>query len=83
VNRRAVLRIAGDLFFNVVLAVISELVVQVTGWSRLPVLLVVFAVGHAGRAVYAAVRRRFGVHTNPEEQDGGGRRSQGRASVRG
>lgn len=35
-----------DLAFNLALALVSELIVQVTDWSRLPVLMVVFAVGH-------------------------------------
>ena len=44
-----------DLLFNLALALVAELVVQVTGWSRLPVLLVVFAAGHL---VHALTRGR-------------------------
>lgn len=38
-----------DLLFYVGLALVSELVVQVSGWSRLPVLFAVFVVGHLVR----------------------------------
>jgi hypothetical protein len=48
-------RWTADLAFNLALALVSELVVQVTGWSRLPVLIVVFAVGH----VLAALTRSW------------------------
>ncbi|MET0433234.1 MAG: hypothetical protein ABW025_03625 [Cellulomonas sp.] len=47
--RRATL----ELLFDLALALVAELVVQVTGWSRLPVLLAVFTAGHL---VHAAVR---------------------------
>lgn len=46
-------RAALELLFNLALALAAELVVQVTGWSRLPVLLVVFTTGHL---VHAALR---------------------------
>lgn len=46
-------RAALDLLFNLALALVAEPVVRVTGWSRLPVLLVVFATGHL---VHALVR---------------------------
>ncbi len=42
-----------ELLFNLTLALVAELVVRVTGWSRLPVLLVVFTTGHL---VHALVR---------------------------
>ncbi len=44
-------RVTLDLLLNVALALVAELVVQVTGWSRLPVLLVVFTTGHLVRAL--------------------------------
>lgn len=40
-----------DLLFTLALALVAELVVRVTGWSRLPVVLVVFTTGHLVRAL--------------------------------
>jgi hypothetical protein len=44
-------RAALDLLLNLALALVAELVVRVTGWSRLPVLLVVLTTGHLVHAV--------------------------------
>lgn len=44
--------------FPVLLAALSEILVQLTGWSRLPVLLVVFCAGYAVLAVVRRSRRR-------------------------
>lgn len=51
--------------FPVLLAALSEILVQLTGWSRLPVLLVVFCAGYAVLAVVRRSRRRAAVDASP------------------
>jgi|GEM_PF-3019508 len=72
VRRERAHRLGVELLFNAALALVSELVVRVTGWSRLPVLIAVFAVGHLVRGLVGGWVLRRGVGGAAARQPGAG-----------